>query len=91
MDQEKKKYLFLTAWIKAFCERECELGQGIRIRDQGSVAFLTPGSGILNRFFPDLLSRIPNPYFGELSDYILGEKFYNSLKIGLNFFSSFQK
>jgi hypothetical protein len=38
--------------------------------DPGSGAFLTPGSGIRNRFFPDLGSRIsdpgsqiPNPYF----------------------------
>jgi hypothetical protein len=31
----------------------------------GSVAFLTPGSGIRNRFFPNPGSRtrIPNPYF----------------------------
>jgi hypothetical protein len=44
--------------------------------DPGSGAFLTPGSGI------------PNPYFEELSDNFLGKKFYNSLKIGPNFFSS---
>ncbi len=36
--------------------------------DPGSGAFLTPGYGIRNRFFPDpaspnLGSRIPNPYF----------------------------
>ncbi len=37
-------------------------------------------------FFPDLGSRIPNPYFWELSDNILGKKFYNYLKIGPNFF-----
>ncbi len=28
--------------------------------------------GIWNRFFPDLESRIPNPYFGELGDNFLG-------------------
>ncbi len=35
----------------------------IRIRDQGSCAFLTPGpgSGIRNRFIPDTGSRIPDP------------------------------
>ncbi len=54
--------------------------------DPGSVAFLTPGSGIRNRFFPDLGSRIPNPYFWELRDNFWGKKFYNSLKIGPNFF-----
>jgi hypothetical protein len=31
--------------------------------DPGSGAFLTPGSGIRDRFFPDPGSRIPNPYF----------------------------
>jgi hypothetical protein len=48
--------------------------------DPGSSAFLTPGSGIRNGFFwiPDLGSRIPNPYFLELSDNFLGKKFYNS-------------
>ncbi len=40
----------------------------------GSGAFLTPGS------------RIPNPYFWELSDNFLDKKFYNSLKICPNFF-----
>ncbi len=54
--------------------------------DQGSGAFLTPRSGIRNRFFPDPGSRIPNPYFWELRDNFLGKKFYNSLKIGPNFF-----
>ncbi len=31
----------------------------------GSGAFLTPGSRIRNRFFPDPGTRIPNPYFFE--------------------------
>ncbi len=53
----------------------------------GSGAFLTPGSGIRNRFFPDSLgSRITNPYFWELSENFLVKKFYDSLKIDLNFF-----
>ncbi len=34
----------------------------------------------------DPWSRIPNPYFQEVSDNFLGKKFYNSLKIGPNFF-----
>jgi hypothetical protein len=38
--------------------------------DPGPGAFLTPGPG----------SGIPNPYFLELSDKLLGKKFYNSLK-----------
>jgi hypothetical protein len=58
----------------------------IRIRDPGSGAFLTPGSGIGFFRIPDLGSRIPNPYFWELIDNFLGKKFHNSLKIGPNFF-----
>ncbi len=56
--------------------------------DPGSGAFLTPGPGSGIGFFriPDLGSRIPNSYFCELSDNFLGKKFYNSLKIGPNFF-----
>jgi hypothetical protein len=59
---------------------------GSGIRDPGSGALLTPGSGIRNGFFPDRGSRIPNPYFLELSDNFLGKKFYNSLKICPCFF-----
>jgi hypothetical protein len=33
----------------------------IRIRDPGSDAFLTPGSGIRNKFFSDPGSRISDP------------------------------
>ena len=52
--------------------------------DPGSGDFLTHGSGI--GFFPDPGSRIPTPYFLDLSDKFLGKKFYNSLKTGSNFF-----
>ena len=50
-----------------------------------------PGSQILifthsGSRIPDLGSRIPTPYFLELSNKFLGKKFYNSLKIGPNFF-----
>jgi hypothetical protein len=50
----------------------------LRLRISDPVPFwpLDPGSEI----------RIPNPYFWELSDNFLGKKFYNSLKIDLNFF-----
>ncbi len=54
--------------------------------DPGSGAFLTPGSGIRNMFFADPGSRIPNPYFWELSENFLSKNFNNSLKIGPNFF-----
>ncbi len=64
-------HIFSTRWWKY---------TSVADPDPGSVAFLTPGSGIRNRFFSG--SRIPNPYFWELSD----KKFYNSLKIGPNFF-----
>jgi hypothetical protein len=70
----------------------------IRIRDTGSGAFLTPGPGsrIRSRFFSgsrisDPRSRIPTPYFLELSNKFLGKKFYNFFlqhlknKIILNF------
>ncbi len=66
-------------------------GSGIRcLFDPG------PGSGI--DFFPDpgsripdLRSRIPNPYFLELSDKFLCKKFYNSLKTGPNFLQHLKK
>ncbi len=60
----------------------------LRIRIRDPVPFWPldpdPGSGI--GFFPDLGSRIPTPYFLELSDKFLGKKFYNSLKNRPNFF-----
>ncbi len=62
----------------------------IRIWDPGTSAFLTldpdPWSGI--DFSPNPRSRIPdpNPIYLELNDKFLGTKFYNSLKIGPNFF-----
>ncbi len=61
-----------------------------------SVADLDPGSGIRCLFDPWIRdpgskwvfsgSRIPRPYFEELFDNFFGKKFYNSLKIGPNFF-----
>ncbi len=59
--------------------------------DPGSGAFLTPGSGIRNRFFPDPGSRISDPgsqthIFEGFSDNFLGKNFNNSWKIGPNFF-----
>jgi hypothetical protein len=52
---------------------------------------LDPGSGIGFFRIPDLGSRIPRPYFEELFENFLGNKFYNSLKIGPNFFFSTSK
>jgi hypothetical protein len=60
--------------------------------DPGSGAFLTPGSsGIQNRFFPNPGSRISDSgsqthIFESLMTIFWGKKFYNSLKIGPNFF-----
>jgi hypothetical protein len=56
--------------------------------DPGSGAFLTPGSGIRNRFSG---SRISDPEsqthtFESLVTIFWAKKFYNSLKIGPNFF-----
>jgi hypothetical protein len=61
----------------------------LRIRIWDPVPFwpLDPGSVI--GFFSG--SRIPNPYFWELSDNFLGKNFNNSLKFGPNFSSAFQK
>jgi hypothetical protein len=53
--------------------------------DLGSGAFLTPGSGIRNRFFPDPVYRIPDPKT-ILKSFFVGKQFYKSLKIGPNFF-----
>ncbi len=50
----------------------------IRIRDPLPFWRLDPGSGIGFFRIPDLGSRIPNPYFWELSDNFSGKKFYNS-------------
>jgi hypothetical protein len=55
----------------------CALSNSVADPDPGSGAFLTPGSGIRNRFilgsgiglFRIPNPRIPNSYFWELSDY----------------------
>ncbi len=65
----------------------CGSGSGIRC----FFLPLDPGSGIGLFRIPDLGSRIPNPYFWELSDNSLGKKFYNSSKIGPNFFLQYFK
>jgi hypothetical protein len=77
----------LNPWIpldpgSGICNR---FFSGSRISDPGS-RISDPGSRI-----SDPGSRILNLYFGELSDNFLGEKFYNSLKIGPNFFFSISK
>jgi hypothetical protein len=55
----------------------------IRFRDPMPFWPLDPDPGSGKGLF-----RIPNPYFGEVSDKFLGKEFYNSLKTGSNFFSS---
>ncbi len=66
-----------------------------QIRDPGPGAFLTldpdPGSGTGFFRIPDLGSRIPTPYFLELSNKVLGKRFYNSLKTGPRFFLQHSK
>jgi hypothetical protein len=71
--------------------KETALKSSVADPDTGSGAFLTPGSRIWNRFFPDPGSRFPDPesqthIFESLVKVFLGKKFYNSLKIGPNFF-----
>jgi len=61
----------LAIWVSMFSRKHC----------CRSGSFLTPGSGIQNRFFPDLGSRIPNPYYWELNDNFLGKKHYNSCQL----------
>jgi hypothetical protein len=81
---------YVTSWI--FFWRPIKLNQyllsvlRIRIRDPVPFWPLDPGSGLGFFRIPDPRSRIPNPYFWELGDNFLGKKFYNSLKIGPNFF-----
>jgi hypothetical protein len=55
----------------------------IRVWDPGSGFFLTPGSGIGNRFFLD--PGIQTHIFESLNDPFFGKQFYNSLKIDQNF------
>jgi hypothetical protein len=55
----------------------CGSGSGIR-------CLFDPWTRIRDRFFSG--SRIPTPYFLELSDKFLGKKFYNSLKSAQIFF-----
>jgi hypothetical protein len=64
----------------------CGSGSGIRDRVLFDPWIRNPGSGIGFFRIPDLGSRIPRPYFQELFDNFFGKKFYNSLKIGPNFF-----
>ncbi len=45
-----------------------------------------PGSGIGFYRIPYLGSRILNPYFWEVSDKVLGKRFYNSWRKAQNFF-----
>ncbi len=71
--------------LTVYCVTQC-CGSGSGIRDPVPFWPLETGSGIGFFQIPDLGSRIPNPYFWELSDNFLCKKFYNSLKIGPNFF-----
>jgi hypothetical protein len=70
------------------------LTPGSGIRDPGSgIGFSGSRIPDLGSRIPDLGSRIPDPgsripipYFLVLFDNFFGKKFYNSLKIGPNFF-----
>ncbi len=61
-------------------------GSGSGIQDLVPFWPLDPGSGMGFFWIPDLGSQIPTPYFEELFDNYFGKNFYNSLKIGPNFF-----
>jgi hypothetical protein len=75
--------LILPYAQEMYWDRPC-MSTSVADPDPESGAFLTPGSGIRNRFFSG--SRISGPYFSELSDHFWGKQFYNPLKIGPNFF-----
>ncbi len=84
--------------LRAICNEINKLKKPVHVfssvadPDPGSGAFVTPGfgSGIVFFRIPDPGSRIripdPKPIFWELSDNVLGKKFYNSWKIDPNFF-----
>jgi hypothetical protein len=72
-----KIWLQESGWHQAISISIYQLVPNVADPDPGSGAFLTPGSGIRNRFFPDP---------GSQTYTFLGKKFYNSLKIGPNFF-----
>jgi hypothetical protein len=72
-------------------QKQC-CGSGSGIRDPGSGAFLTPGSGIRNRFFPDPGSRISDPgsqdHIFKSFDNFLGKKVLYIFENWPKFFSS---
>ncbi len=76
---------FSTAWTLTTYDRRNAATRDVR-KSRTSVADPDPGSGAFLTLDPDPGSRIPTPYFLELSDKFLGKKFYNSLKTGPNFF-----
>jgi hypothetical protein len=85
-----------NAYIKQATGNEVAANCGTRkftlinsVADPGYGAIWTPGSGIRNKFFPDPGSRIPNPYFCELSDKFLGKSILKSFVNGLNFLYQF--
>ncbi len=85
-------FLHFFHFFGFFCRREMDqlnpdptlIGNSVADPDPGSGAFLTPGSGIWNRFFPDTGSQIH--IFESLVTIFWGKKYYNSLKICSNFF-----
>ncbi len=78
-------YVLVGALSIALGEKQC-CGSGSGIRCLFDPMDLGSGIGFFR--IPDLGS---NPYFWELIDNCLGKKFYNSLKIGPNFFFSTSK
>jgi hypothetical protein len=52
----------------------CRFGYGIRIRDPGSGAFLTPGSGMGKKIRIRIRNKQPGSYFRELKNPFFGVK-----------------
>jgi hypothetical protein len=55
------KFALFYSSLKIYAIKNKNIPASVADPDPGSGAFLTPGSGIRNRFFPDPGSRIPNP------------------------------
>jgi hypothetical protein len=57
----KERFIIYLSLTKGFINAITYVENSVADPDPGSGAFLTPGSGIRNRFFPDPGSRIPDP------------------------------
>ncbi len=83
-NRKVEKFHVLKCWMLSFESWMLLLHRGLRINKLQFLQCCGSGSGIQCLFNP--WNWIPNPYFWEFSETFLGKKFYNSLKIGPNYF-----